>query len=162
MTYKINLRSILDYKHVEKYLNNMTERGYELKDFSLYSLTLKKSQNSNFKYKIIFIDKDGIVSKNEMATLFRDSGWTLINDKRYYKLDTLVFKSDKSLNLDGFSDLESEVVMLEQIQDRILTKWSLFILIVDIFVLLSMTIYKQNLSFFGWHYVAYLSFLLLF
>lgn len=154
MAYRINLRSILDYNYVEAYLNKMARQGYELKDFSLYSLTFKKSQTSNFKYKVIYIDKDGLVSKNEMTTLFEDSGWTLVSDKRYYKLDTLIFKSDKSLNLDGVSDLDSEVVMLEQLQDKLLTKWSLFVLVVDILVLLSIVILQESSPFFWWHYLT--------
>ena len=63
MAYRINLRSILDYNYVEAYLNKMARQGYELKDFSLYSLTFKKSQTSNLKYKVIYIEKDGLVSK---------------------------------------------------------------------------------------------------
>lgn len=41
MTYRINFKSILDYKHVENYLNNMASKSYELEDFSLFTFKFK-------------------------------------------------------------------------------------------------------------------------
>lgn len=154
MTYRINFKSILDYKHVENYLNNMASKSYELEDFSLFTFTFKKSKKMNFTYKVIYVDKDALVNQNDLTKLFEDSGWSLVNNRRYYKLDCLVFKSDNRLNLDGFSDLQSEKVMIKQVKSRMLTKWSIFFLLLDISILLDLTFFSLDTSLFGLRYLA--------
>lgn len=129
-TLKLNFKSILDYENTEFMLNKMSLKGFRVKKISEYTLSFEKSDGLSKNHKIIFLDKKEYDTQEELVRLFEDSGWEYVNQTNIEKMICLLFQSDSSLNLDAYSDRESQLTAEHLIISRLFSKWRLFLILI--------------------------------
>ena len=136
MPTKINFRSLLDYEPTEKYLDLMSKKGYQLREIDLYSYRFQKTDEIEMKYRLFFLEKTNKDMKPEIIQIFEDTGWEYVTNSKQYSLECLVFKSDASLNLEAYTDIESKQEMLQSIIKTVANIWFVLWFPVSVLVLI--------------------------
>lgn len=107
----IKFRLYYDKDKEEEFLNNMSQKGYELKNFSFGFYTFNKCKANEYTYRIDLVGDKCREELEDYLELLKDDGVILI--KRWGPWMIL----EKKGNFDLYTDKESKIKLYTQIRN---------------------------------------------
>ncbi|MDD3140968.1 MAG: DUF2812 domain-containing protein [Lachnospiraceae bacterium] len=107
----------VDIGKEEKYLNKMSENGYEFKKYSQFGFyTFEKGLPKSRNYKIDYRQFKNKAELSNYIALFEDSGWKHVYGKRYNGSQYFLPKSKDAKDI--FSDNESRATLYKRLYEQ--------------------------------------------
>ena len=109
------------YEKEEKYLNEMSMKGYHLVKVIVFKYYFEKGEAKNYNYQIDYIEKN---KTKDYGQLLNDAGWEKVTTLAVFDGEWLYLRKESESNMEEriFSDQESIINLCKKIRKR----WGLF------------------------------------